>query len=224
MHRTDFLCAPYVRVSEFDCVFISFSIYLDLVPGQKVIFLVIFFVLPLIGSAVVVGATAAEVNDVFSSFDVLFAVSLPVFFLIGTVVGVLQQMAHIFVFASFVKVQNSHSHSKLGVFGGGPSGTWVSTSSVAPFSSTTVGATFGSVSRFFAFVAITFVPPFSFVLRFASLPAVDFGFQKSLELSSSDDCCAATFSRIFAWTNARVPTSVSDSCVESERKRCAFER
>lgn len=201
------------------------SIYLDFVPGQKVIFFEIFFALPLIGSAVA-AASVEVVDDLVSLLVNLCTVSVAVFFLSGTCVGVLQQMAHIFVSGSFVNVQNSHSHSKFGVFGGGPFGTLGLVSSIDVFSSTAADTISGCDNLFLDFAAGTSLIPFCFEFRFAddSLLALDLGFQKSLELSSSDDCCAATFSRIFACTNARVSISLSDTCVESERKRCDFKR
>lgn len=180
------------------------QIYLVLVPGQNDIFLDNFLSIPLDlspgPSAVVVDGSA---EDVPLSRAVEAVVS-------GAFVGVLQQMAQIFVLASFENVQNSHSHSKFGVFGGGPSGSVLSDGFVSGFA---IGATFGtsvdcglgavltvvvwtSVDTFLAFPLVAFFKTLLFVAIFGG--GFDFGFQKSLELSSIDDCCCAIFSLIFA--------------------------
>lgn len=119
----------------------------------------------------------------------------------GTTVGVLQQMVQILVLGSFTKVQNSHIHSKVGAAGGGPKGPCSSTSSWDWTSSLLmIRSISGSTGS--GLVALDFGESFSV---FNGLVV-----QKSLALSSTDDCCA-NFSRILAWTSALVPDSDSDS-------------
>lgn len=197
------------------CSFVYF-VYLVLVPGQNEIFFDNF--LPL-GFSVIAGtavtAATAQSTPLFSSVP-LVAGRLAVFDgFNGAPDGVLQQIEQIFVFASLANVQYSHTHSKLGVFGGGPSAASPLSVAGAVAAATILGAlsTFDlgvvfttvmlvctSVDTFFALtfdLDICVSLESTFLLVFDGT-GPDFGFQKSLELSSNDDCCCAIFSRIFA--------------------------
>lgn len=104
----------------------------------------------------------------------------------GTAVGVLQQMVQILMFGSLTKVQNSHIHSKVGAAGGGPTGPWSSGSAFDCTGSAlmirSISGSTGSGLGAFGFGCITSG------FTNAGLAFKGLVVQKSLELSSTDDC------------------------------------
>lgn len=197
------------------CSFV-YCVYLVLVPGQNEIFFDNFLPLDLsVVAGTAVDGAAAPSTPLFSSVPLVVGTLAAFDGFSGALDGVLQQIEQIFVFASLANVQYSHTHSKLGVFGGAPSA--ASTLSVADAVAacvvlgalstcdfgtvfTTVVLVCTSVDTFFALpfdldVCVSLETTFLFIFDGAGL---DLGFQKSLELSSNDDCCCAIFSRIFA--------------------------
>lgn len=117
---------------------------------------------------------------------------------VGIAIGVLQQILQIFVCGSFTNVQNSHVHSKSGGDGGGPTGPW----SGGPSAITSTGSFFimfmisGSIDSASDLAGLAVVAAgrsgegFNDVTMglVASCTFASLGFQKSLELSSTDEC------------------------------------